>query len=417
MSDRIFARYLIETAIPLEKAAEIMAGEQSSGTFVQVPGETEELKARHAAQVVSIDERESVSEPSLPGARGGPVYRRAEVLLSWPLANLGPSLPNLVATVAGNLFELKPFSGLRLLDLALPEAFLDRYQGPQFGVAGTRRLSGVESLPLVGTIVKPSVGLSPSETAALVEKLIEGGIDFVKDDELQADGPHCPFDARVDAVMRVVRDHAGRTGKQLMYAFNLTGDIDEMRRRHDKVVAAGGSCVMVSLNSVGLPALTHLRRSCALPIHGHRNGWGMLSRHPALGMSYIAYQKLWRLAGVDHLHVNGLRNKFSESDESVLASARECLTPMFDRPGCGCEVMPVFSSGQWAGQAFDTYRLLGSTDLIYACGGGIMAHPGGIAAGVRSIRQAWSAAVAGQSLEQAAAANPELRQAVETFGS
>jgi ribulose-bisphosphate carboxylase large chain len=134
-------------------------------------------------------------------------------------------------------------------------------------------------------------------------------------------------------------------------------------------------------------------------------------------MSYIAYQKLWRVAGVDHLHVNGLRNKFTESDESVIASARECLTPMFDRPGRGCEVMPVFSSGQWAGQAFDTYRLLGSADLIYACGGGIMAHPGGIAAGVRSIRQAWEAAVAGQSLEQAAAEHTELRQAVEKFGS
>ena len=88
---------------------------------------------------------------------------------------------------------------------------------------------------------------------------------------------------------------------------------------------------------------------------------------------------------------------------------------MFAPPAKGCEVMPVFSSGQWAAQAFDTYRLLGSTDLIYACGGGIMAHPSGVAAGVRSIRQAWEAAVAGESLEQAAAVNTELRQAVETF--
>jgi ribulose-bisphosphate carboxylase large chain len=333
------------------------------------------------------------------------------------LGNLGPSLPNLVATVAGNLYELKPFSGLRLLDLQLPAPFAEKYPGPQFGIEGTRRLSGVADLPLVGTIVKPSVGLSPTETAALVEKLIEGGIDFIKDDELQADGPHCPFEARVDAVMRVVNDRAQRSGRKAMFAFNVTGEVDEMQRRHDKVVSAGGACVMVSLNSVGLPALTHLRRSCALPIHGHRNGWGLFSRCPALGMSYIAYQKLWRLAGADHLHVNGLRNKFSEPDESVIASARECLTPMFAPPAKGCEAMPVFSSGQWAGQAFDTYRLLGSTDLIYACGGGIVAHPGGVAAGVRSIRQAWAAAVAGQTLEQAAAEHAEIRQAVEKFGS
>ena len=134
-------------------------------------------------------------------------------------------------------------------------------------------------------------------------------------------------------------------------------------------------------------------------------------------MSYLAYQKFWRVAGVDHLHVNGLRNKFCESDESVIASARECLTPMFPQPGPGFEIMPVFSSGQSARQAADTYHALGSTDLIYACGGGIVAHPGGIAAGVRSVRQAWEAAVSGEPLAEVARRVPELQQALETFGA
>jgi ribulose-bisphosphate carboxylase large chain len=420
--DRLYANYLIETAYPLEQAAEIMAGEQSSGTFIRVPGETDELRQRHGARVESIRELEPAQVPSLPGAglpkqlSGPAVYRRAEVWLSWPLENMGPSLPNVLATVAGNLYELKPFSGLRLLDVRFPEAFLEVYPGPQFGVAGTRRLSGVERLPLVGTIIKPSVGLSPAETAELVKRLVEAGIDFIKDDELQADGPHCPFQARLRAVMRVINEHADRTGKKVMYAFNITGEIDQMLRRQEEVAAAGGTCVMVSLNSIGLAALAHIRRYGALPIHGHRNGWGMFSRHPLLGMSYIAYQKFWRLAGVDHMHVNGLRNKFCEDDDSVIASARECLRPMFDRPGRGCELMPVFSSGQWAGQAPETFRRLGSTDLIYACGGGIMAHPGGIAAGVTSIRQAWEAALAGKSLEDYARSHPELDQALKKFG-
>jgi ribulose-bisphosphate carboxylase large chain len=421
-ADRIYARYLIETAFPLAQAAEVMAGEQSSGTFVRVPGETDELREKHAARVESIQELDSTSVPSLPGAglpkgsTGPPVYRRAEVWLSWPLSNLGPSLPNLLATVAGNLFELKPFSGLRLLDVKLPEAFLDAYLGPQFGVEGTRQLAGVERLPLVGTIIKPSVGLSPEATAELVRRLAEAGIDFIKDDELQGDGPHCPFERRLAAVVRVINDHADRTGKKVMYAFNVTGEIDQMLHRHDQVAAAGGTCVMVSMNSVGLPALAHLRRHARLAIHGHRNGWGMYSRHPLLGMSYLAYQKFWRLAGVDHMHVNGLRNKFSEDDDSVIASARECLTPMFRTPGRGCEIMPVFSSGQWAGQAPETWRRLGSTDLIYACGGGIMAHPGGVAAGVLSIRQAWEAAISGQPLEEYARQHPELEQALKRFG-
>src|SRR5438270_11622243 len=154
--DRIYASYWIETAFPLDRAAAIMAGEQSTGTFVRVPGETDELRAQHAAQVEGICQRGEVDSPSLPGAGvpkgliGSPEYRQAEVTLSWPLSNMGPSLPNLLATVAGNLSELNAFSGLRLLDVRLPAAFLDKYQGPQFAVAGTRKLCGVYDRPVIG---------------------------------------------------------------------------------------------------------------------------------------------------------------------------------------------------------------------------------------------------------------------------
>jgi 3-oxoisoapionate-4-phosphate transcarboxylase/hydrolase len=417
---RVYASYWIETAFPLEDAAASMAGEQSTGTFVRVPGETDELREAHAARVEDIVELGEVADPSLPGSglpKSGHRRRRAaRVQLSWPLSNFGPSLPNLLATVAGNLSELKAFSGLKLTDLKLPPAFLDRYQGPQFGVEGTRRLADVYDRPLIGTIIKPSVGLSPEATADLVRTLAAAGVDFIKDDELQSDGPHSPFDERVSAVMRVIREQAERTGKKVMYAANLTGDLDEMLARHDHVLAEGGTCIMVSMNSVGLPALKALRAVSQLPIHGHRNGWGMLGRSPAIGMSFIAYQKLWRLAGIDHTHVNGLDNKFCEDNDSVIASARECLTPMFDPPHPGCEVMPVFSSGQSARQARPTFEALGSTDLIFAAGGGIMAHPGGPSAGVAALRQAWEAAVAGVPVADAAKNHAELAAALGAFG-
>lgn len=423
MTDRVQARYWIETAWPLADAAAIMAGEQSTGTFVRVPGETDELREMYAARVEEITELGTVDEPSLSGSglpkgQTGPVMRRtAEVTLSWPLANMGPSLPNLLATVAGNLFELKPFSGLKLLDVSLPPAFLNSYQGPQFGVEGTRRLTGVYGRPVIGTIIKPSVGMTPEQTATQARMLAEAGVDFLKDDELQADGPHCPFDQRMKAVLRVLNEHADHTGKRPMYAVNITGEMDQMLRRHDAVVAAGGTCVMISVNSVGLPALAALRRHTAVAIHGHRNGWGMFSRSHATGMSFIAFQKFWRLAGVDHIHVNGLRNKFCEEDASVIASARECLTPMFPPPHKACTIMPVFSSGQSAKQVPDTYKALGSMDLIYACGGGILAHPAGPAAGVRSLHQAWEAAAAGKTLQDYAQGHPELRASLETFAS
>jgi ribulose-bisphosphate carboxylase large chain len=412
-SSRFEADYLIETPIDPRQAAEVMAGEQSSGTFVSVPGETPELKERAAARIEALDEIEVVAAPSLPGAASptSQAYRRARVTLSWPLANIGPSLPNLMATVAGNLSELRQFSGLRILDIRLPDAFAEAYAGPKFGIAGTRELTGVKDRPLIGTIIKPSVGFSPEDTAATVKVLAEAGIDFIKDDELQSDGPACPFEERVRAVMRVINTHADRTGKKVMFAFNLTDEIDAMRAKHDLVLAQGGTCIMASLNSVGLTGMIALGRHNQLPIHAHRNGWGYLSRAPLLGWSYIAWQKFWRLAGADHMHCNGLQNKFSEDDDSVIASAKACLTPMF--PSKPCLTMPVFSSGQTARQPAETFKRLGSTDLIYAAGGGIMAHPDGPAAGVASLREAWDAAMSGIPADRYAETHPALKRALD----
>ena len=134
--------------------------------------------------------------------------------------------------------------------------------------------------PLIGTIIKPSIGLTPEQTAELVDALCAAGIDFIKDDELIADPPYAPFEARLAAVMPVLQRHADRLGRMPMYAFNISGSIDEMLRRHDAVLAAGGTCVMVSVNWVGFAGVEHLRRHARLPIHGHRNGWGALTRHP-----------------------------------------------------------------------------------------------------------------------------------------
>lgn len=414
----IVATYRIETALPVEQAAEMIAGEQSSGTFLPVPGETEELKARARARVTRITALDDVDAPSLPGARrpsgdpSGVRWQRAEIAIEFPYENIGANLPTLLATVCGNLYELSEHSGCKLLRLELPEAFTLRYRGPRFGVQGTRDLAGVHGRPIIGTIVKPSVGLSPEDTAALVRELGKAGIDFVKDDELMADPPHSPLARRVACVMQEINRLADRTGRKVMYAVNITDDVDAMKRHHDLVLAAGGTCVMVSLNHVGVAGVSALRSHSQLPIHGHRNGWGMLARHPLLGLEFPAYQAIWRTAGVDHLHVNGLGNKFWEPDDSVVRSIEAMQEPLFG----GYRAMPVISSGQWGGQAADTYRRTGTLDLLYVAGGGIMAHPGGPAAGLRGIQQAWEAAALRIPLETYAETHEELRVTIETFG-
>ena len=412
------ARYFVESPDPLERVAETIAGEQSTGTFLELPGETGELRQRARARVTRIEVQGSSLAPSLHSAmverrqQRGP-YHQGEIEIAFPVDNVGANLPTLLATVAGNLYELGELTGVRLLDLDLPQTYAQSFPGPRFGVAGTRAKAGVQGRPLIGTIIKPSIGLSAEQTAALVNELLAGGIDFVKDDELTADPAHAPFDQRVAAVMPVLHRHADRLGRMPMYAFNISGTVDEMRRRHDQVLRAGGTCVMVSINWVGFSAVQHLRESCELTLHGHRNGWGALSRHPGLGMGFDAYQKLWRLAGVDQLHVGGTRSKFSEADATVIEAARACLAPFAGFS----PLMPVFSSGQWAGHAPGLYAALGSTDLMHLAGGGIVSHPAGVAAGVASMREAWEAATAGVALADYAMERPALRAALEKFGS
>jgi ribulose-bisphosphate carboxylase large chain len=411
--ERITATYYIETPFAPEKAAAVLAGEQSSGTFVAVPGETAELKERFAARVETVEVLETVNEPAIPGATSKEgKYHRAIVKVSWSIENFGYNLPVMISTLQGNLYEITQFTGLKLIEIDLPASYEKHFSGPAFGIEGCRKLTGVNDRPLIGTIIKPSIGLSPEQTAAMVKTLAEARIDFVKDDELLSSSANSNFNDRVDAVMKVINAHADKTGKKVMYAFNITGEIDEMLQRYEKIINSGGTCAMVSINSVGLSAVKKICDQKQLAIHAHRNGWGMLTRHPLLGIDFKAYQKIWRLAGVDQLHVNGIQNKFWESDDSVVSSIEACLSPMYNHK----TVLPVVSSGQWGGQAFETYRRTKTVDLLYMAGGGIMAHPMGAAAGVKALQQAWKAAVDGINLEEAANQYPEFKKSVEKFG-
>ena len=467
-ADRIEATYLIETPLAPAKVAEVMAGEQSCGTFTRVHGETDDLRARARAIVESVEKLDVAETPALPNSwlerqRNSGPWQRARVTISFPTGNIGANLPTLAATVAGNLYDLGEVTGLRLESLRLPQAYRDRFDRPVHGIAGTRRLTGVADGPLVGSILKPNVGLSAEETGDLVGTLCAAGLDFIKDDEICADPVHAPLAQRIPAVMDRVRRYQDRTGKHVMVAFNITDETDAMRRHADLVEREGGSCIMVSLNWCGHSAVQTLRRHSGLVLHGHRNGFGALSRHPLLGIGFDAYQALWRLAGVDHMHVHGLDGKFAQPDAEVIDGARACLAPLaYDAPplppgervgvrgthgvdlgkpdtptpadtsmqrapltptlspggrgDVGDAVMPAFSSGQWAGTVPVTWEAVGTADLLFMSGGGIMAHPDGPDAGVRSIRQAWDAVRAGRRLEDAAAEQPELRHALDFFG-
>ncbi len=412
----ITVTYRIETTGSVEAMAEKIASDQSTGTFVPVPGETKELKARVAARVLAIRHLPDAERPTwLEVADGHGPIRRAEADIAFPLDAIGTDLSALMTIAIGGVFSIKGMTGIRIVDMKLPEAFASAHPGPQFGLPGTRRLTGVAERPIIGTIVKPALGLRPHETAALVGELIESGVDFIKDDEKLMSPAYSPLKERVEAIMPLILDHEQKTGKKVMYAFGIShADPDEMMRNHDLVMKAGGNCAVVNINSIGFGGMSFLRKRSGLVLHAHRNGWDILTRDPGAGLDFKVYQQFWRLLGVDQFQINGIRIKYWEPDESFVESFKAVSTPLFSKADCP---LPVAGSGQWGGQAPDTYNRTGRTqDLLYLCGGGIVSHPGGPAAGVRAVQQAWQAAVADIPLDEYAKDHPELAASIAKFG-
>lgn len=411
--------YRIETPADgktsIEAMASKIASDQSTGTFVALPGETEELKARVAARVVAIRDLPAATQASFPDEAGdAALFNRADVDIDFPMDAVGTDLSALMTIAIGGVFSIKGMTGIRIVDMKLPPEFAAAHPGPQFGIPGSFAMTGVAGRPIIGTIVKPALGLLPHETAEMVGELVEAGVDFIKDDEKLMSPAYSPLAERVKAIMPRILDHEQKTGKKVMYAFGIShADPDEMMRNHDMVLAAGGNCAVVNINSIGFGGLSFLRKRSGLVLHAHRNGWDILTRHAGLGFEFSVWQQFWRLLGVDQFQINGIRVKYWEPDESFVRSYKAVTTPLFSEKDVA---LPVIGSGQWGGQAPDTIRATGgSTDLLYLCGGGIVSHPGGPGAGVKAVKQAWEASVAGVALEDYARDHVELAQSIDKF--
>lgn len=396
-----------------EAAAQSLAGEMSSGTFVAVPGETPELIAKHLARLIEVRPAiESERWRQFLPATSEPAVRQWFIAsYGLPTANVGTNLSALFAALAGNIFEMRVVSGLRLLEVTIPAEALDKFQRPRHGLPGTWARAHAKERPLFGSIVKPSVGLDATQTAELAYELAVAGLDFLKDDELLADPPYCRFTERVDAVCAALDAAERVTGRRMMYAFNISDRTDRMLEHLDYATRRGAGAAMVVLSAVGLAAVEQVVELAAIPVHGHRAGWGLLSRGTDFGLDVDAYRTLWRLTGIDHLHVGGLASKFSESDETVARNLRGCLTPL--RAGVDDRVVPVLSSAQTARQVAPTLAVSGAPNFLMLAGGGVLAHPRGPRGGVAAFHEAFDAWRLGIDVTTYARSHPDLAAALD----
>ncbi len=382
----VIAKYRVETDLPIEKAAEEIAAEQSTGTWTEV--EREKLATDLAARVIR--------------AEGKFAY------VAFPEELFEPgNIPQYLSVVAGNLFGLSALKKVRLLDVIFPPSLVGAHKGPRVGIDEARKFLGVFDRPLVGTIIKPKVGLSPKETAEVAGQAVRGGLDLIKDDETLTDQSFCPIDERVEAVMAELSKVEDETGKRAFYAVNVTCGAEEILERAEDMIGRGANMVMVDVLTAGFSALEVLSRGVKVPVHVHRTMHGAFTRDPHHGISMVPISRLVRMAGGTNLHTGSYLGKMA-GDREENDSCRDALRDDWYglRPA-----FPVASGGVHPGKVRPNLEGYG-IDCIVQAGGGVHGHPWGTTAGATAMVQAVEAWRAGVSTEEYAKSHKELEAAL-----
>ena len=323
------------------------------------------------------------------------------------------NIPQYLSVIAGNLFGLGKLEAVRLLDIDLPENLAGC--GPKFGIDGIRKIVGTEvsCRPHIGTIIKPKVGLNPKDTAQVAYEAALGGLDLIKDDETLTNQTFCPLFDRLEAVMDALDRAKDETGKQVLYAVNVTTGGDRIVELAHKAVSAGANMLMVDVLTAGFSAIQALADAPGInvPIHVHRTMHGALTRNPHHGIAMRPIAKLVRSAGGDQLHTGSVSGKMGSKAGEVIADNREITKPLsYLKP-----VFPVSSGGLHPGKVAAEIAKLG-TDIVLQAGGGIHGHPEGTTAGTRAMLQAAEAAILGIPAREYAASHPELAAALAKWG-
>lgn len=382
-----------------EFAAQAIADEETTGTWTDIGTRADYIK-RLDGQVESV---EATGEGYI-----------TEIRYPCEIFESG-NIPQYLSVVAGNLFGLGRLRSVRLLDAVFPEE-LCPFPGPAFGMKGIREIIGtVESgRPHVGTIIKPKVGLTPEDTAAVAYEAAVGGVDFIKDDETLTDQGFCPMEERVAEVMARLDDAMSETGRKILYAVNVSDRADRIVERAEKALECGANMLMIDVITCGFSAVQALceLKSADVPLHIHRTMHAAMTRNPEHGIAMRPIARLVRMAGGDQLHTGTVSGKMGHDPAELITDNKILTGPMFGlKP-----VFPVASGGLHPGKVRAELEALG-TDIVLQAGGGIHGHPDGTRAGAAAMRQAVDAYMEGVSPEVYAEDHRELNRALKKWGS
>jgi ribulose-bisphosphate carboxylase large chain len=388
-NDLICEFYVEPVHMSLKEAAGEIAAESSIGTWIETKT-TKQYVKRLAAKVFEINGN--------------------NIKIAYPAELFEPgNMPNILSSVAGNVFGLKGVKNLRLNDIHFPERLLKSFKGPKYGIDGIRKLLKISQRPLLGTIIKPKLGLRTEDHAKVAYEAWIGGVDIVKDDENLSSQAFNKFKKRLEKTLKMKKLAEKETGEKKVYIINVTAETEEMLRRAKMVESYGNEYIMVDIITVGWSSLQTLRnKNFNLVLHAHRAGHGAITRNPNHGIAMKVIAKLARIIGVDQLHIGTVVGKMFETKKEVLENCIALKEKMWKFK----QVMPVASGGLHVRHIPELLKIFGC-DVVIQMGGGI--HALGTKTGAKAVRDALEATLQNIPLNEYARTHPELKKALEKF--
>jgi len=409
----LIAMYYVEKSSSckdLEHACMEIAKESSIGTWTEIATMSKDIAKRLRPSAYYIDEEKGL----------------VKIAYTKELFE-ADNMSQILSAIAGNIYGMKALNNLRLLDISFPKDIVETYKGPSFGIKGIRDLTKIADRPLLGTIVKPKVGLTETEHANVCGQAWSGGLDVVKDDENLTSMVFNRFEKRIEETLKIRDKVENETGEKKIYMPNITAPLSMMEKRADYVIDHGGEYIMLDILTVGFSALQEIREYLDdkhIVIHAHRAMHAALTRNEEHGITMQALSKIMRLIGMDQLHTGTVVGKMEGGKREVL-ECNEILTAkkiqdnnesLLDQDWRDIKpTLPVASGGLSPLHVPDLIEILG-TNLVFQFGGGCHGHPDGTEAGAKAIRQAVDAVLNGSTLEDYAKDNEELRKALEKWG-
>ncbi len=406
--DEIIARFQIKPkkGINPETLAQGIAAESSIGTWTDLATLKETTKKKLGAKVFKIKKQNE--------------FYIIDIAYPPELFEFG-NLPQFYSSVTGNIFGIDILESLRVLDVSFPKKYIQKFKGPQLGIQGIRKKVKVNR-PLVGTIIKPKLGLNANEHAKCAYESWLGGLDIVKDDENLSSMSFNNFYKRMDLTLKAQEKAEKETGEKKLYVANATSPLPELKKRAEYIKERGGDIIMLDVFSLGSVAVQYIRDlNLNLILHGHRAGHAAFTRGNH-GLSFSFYSKIFRMQGIDQLHTGAILGKMEGKKQEELMCIDALREKKVKDNGFRLSqdfqnlkpAMPILSGGLHPLKIPELYKLVGN-DCIMQFGGGVHGHPAGTFKGAMTVRETLEATMKGESLSHLAKNHREVQQAVDKW--